>query len=196
MIEILLNRWRGTGDIFTIGKFRVTGVMIYALYLALLVWFLSTWYYGILAAILFVVGESFAWGKWIGYLVSEDCEKEYSNTNGQNFPYIHQIANSIVKEKVNYKLYCQVALSIRGIVWWAPILVLFGFIGLMSWSMVVISSVILGIGFPIACELSKYWKFRYVSKWIVIESNWEKQEVIYGLVQFVAVSLPLVVSYV
>ncbi len=195
-LPVLLNRWRGTGDIVTLGKIRITGVMIYALYLALVVGCLSTWYYGILTAILFIAGESFAWGKWIGYLVSENGEKEYWNDNGKNFPFIHQTANFFVKEKVNYKLYCQIALTIRGIYWFLPMLVLFGFAGLMSWSIVAISTLVLGIGFPIACELAKYWKFRYVSKWLVVESKWEKQEVIYGLFHWAAICLPLVISYV
>lgn len=35
-MEILLNSWRGTGNIFSIYKFNITGTMIYALYTGLL----------------------------------------------------------------------------------------------------------------------------------------------------------------
>ena len=34
-MEILLNRWRGTGKIFSISIFNITGTIIYALYLGL-----------------------------------------------------------------------------------------------------------------------------------------------------------------
>lgn len=33
-LPILLNRWRGTGTIVTIGKFRLIGNIIYAIYIA------------------------------------------------------------------------------------------------------------------------------------------------------------------
>lgn len=186
-MEILLNRWRGTGTLF----YKITGVQIYALYLGLLIGLLSTYYYGLLAMILFVIGESFAWGKWVGYLVSEKGEKEYSNTNGQKFPYIHQIANYFFKEKENYLIYCRFALALRGFIWWTPILTLLYCIDLISWYMLMINSIVLSFGFPIACELSKYWKFEYQSKYLSIQTNWEKQEVIYGFIQFLCITFSI-----
>lgn len=185
-ICLLLNRWRGTGDVFLLGKLRITGVMIYSGSLALLVGFLSTYYYGVLAALLFIIGESFAWGKWIGYLVSENGEKEYTNTNGQGFPYIHQIANLFVKEKLNYKLYCQIALSIRGFLWFAPLFILFGFIEFISYTEALVLSAFLGLAFPIACELGKYVGIRLIHRYLIIDTNWEKQEAIYGVIQGLA----------
>lgn len=41
-----LNRWRGTGDIFYISKFAITGTIIYALYMFVLVSILSNPIYG------------------------------------------------------------------------------------------------------------------------------------------------------
>lgn len=186
-MEIILNRWRGTGTIF----YKITGIQIYALYLGLLICFLSTYYYGILAVVLFLIGESFAWGKWVGYLVSENGEKEYSNDNGKKFPYIHQIANYFFKEKENYLIYCRFALSIRGFIWWTPILTLLYSIDLIGWYMLIINSIVLSFGFPIACELSKYWKFEYKSKYLSIQTNWEKQEIIYGLIQFLCITFSM-----
>ena len=189
-MEIILNRWRGTGVIFTSFPY-ITGVHFYALYLGLLFGFLSTYYYGLLAVILFLIGESFAWGKWVGYLVSENGEKEYSNTNGQKFPYIHQIANYFFKEKENYLIYCRFALTLRGFVWWTPILTLLYCVDLISWYMLIINSIVLSFSFPFACELSKYWKFEYQSKYLSIQTNWEKQEIIYGFIQFCCITLSI-----
>ena len=42
-MEIFLNRWRGTGIIFS----RITGTMIYASYIGLLFGLISTWYVGL-----------------------------------------------------------------------------------------------------------------------------------------------------
>lgn len=186
-MEIILNRWRGTGLIF----YKITGVQIYAFYLGLLIGFMTQYYYGILAVVLFLIGESFAWGKWVGYLVSENGEKEYSNTNGQKFPYIHQIANYFFKEKENYLNYCRFALTLRGFVWWTPILTLLYCIDLISWYMLIINSMVLSFGFPIACELSKYWKFEYKLKYLTIQTNWEKQEIIYGFFQFLCITFSI-----
>lgn len=44
VLETVLNRLRGTGHVLRVGSFRVTGTMIYALYLGLLFGLLTTWY--------------------------------------------------------------------------------------------------------------------------------------------------------
>ena len=188
-MEILLNRWRGTGVIF----WKIKGVQIYALYLGLFIGFLSTYYYGLLTSLLFLIGESFAWGKWVGYLVSDNGEIEYSNTNGQSFPYIHQIANYFFKEKDNYLIYCRFALTLRGFVWWTPILTLLYCVDLISCYMLIINSIVLSFGFPIACELSKCMKYSYKSKYLTFETNWEKQEIIYGIIQFICITFTILI---
>ena len=188
-MEILLNRWRGTGVIF----YKVTGVQLYASYIGLLIGLLSTYYYGLLAMILFVIGESFAWGKWVGYLVSDNGEKEYSNTNGQKFPYIHQIANYFFKEKENYLIYCRFALALRGFFWFAPLLTLTYHIGLINWYVLIVNSIVLAFGFPFACELSKDMKYSYKSKYLTFETNWEKQEIIYGIIQFICITFTILI---
>ena len=191
-MEILLNRWRGTGVIFTSIPL-LTGTRIYALYLGLIIGYFSTYYYGILMSILFILGECFGWGKWVGYLIDDKPIKNYDDLEGRNFPFIHYIANFFIKEKEDYLNYCRLALSIRGFIWWTPILILLGFIDLLSWYQVAINSIILAVGFPIGCELSKLWNFEYKSKFLSISGNWEKQEVIYGFIQFVCISLSILI---
>lgn len=189
-MEILLNRWRGTGIIFTSIPL-LTGTLIYSLYLNILVGYLSNYYYGFLVAILFLIGESFGWGKWVGYLCQNNQPKNYYDLEGYNFPYIHYIANFFIKEKEDYLNYCRLALNIRGFIWWTPILILLGFIDLLSWYQVAINSIILAVGFPIGCELSKFWNFEYKSNFISIVGNWEKQEIIYGFIQFICITFSI-----
>ena len=188
-MEILLNRWRGTGIIF----YKITGVQIYALYLGLLIGFLSTYYYGILAVVLFLFGESFAWGKWVGSLCHpENITDEVKNSKcGKSFPYIHYLANSIINQDKNYKLYCQIALTIRGFVWWTPILILLGYINLLTWYQVGINSIILSIGFPIACEIGKNINFECNYKYFHTSKGWCNQELVYGFIQFICITFSI-----
>ena len=182
-MEILLNRWRGTGDIFKIFGFAVTGNTLYAVYIALVIGLLSTWYYGLITGLLYVLGESMGWGKWVGYLTSDKAPENYDDMEGYDFPYIHKTANLIVNERKNYKKYCQVALSIRGFYWWILPYLFMAFVDLISYYEAVVFSILLGILFPAACETGK--RLNYNGKlWIINYSKgWENQELVYGLFQ-------------
>ena len=185
MIEAILNRWRGTGDIFYISKFAITGSMIYAFYMFILVSFLSNPIYGFIATILFLVGESFAWGKWVGYLIyPENYDKEQFENNkaGSNFPFVHQTANYSINQSKPY-YYSVLALSIRGLYWWLPLYLLFAYIGLINYFEAIIIGMLLGIGFPIACILSRKFTFRFKYKYLECTDNWHRQELIYGFFQ-------------
>lgn len=187
-MEILLNRWRGTGRIIGF----LTGNIIYALYISLLVGFMSTWYYGIIGALLYILGESMGWGKWVGYLTSDTSKPNYDELEGYNFPYIHKTASLVVNEREDYKSYCEVALAIRGFYWWTPLLIFLGFIDLLSWYQVTLNSIILAVGFPIACYIGKEWNFEYKSKYLNMSKGWENQEVVYGFFQFMCLTLSIV----
>jgi len=192
MIEIILNRLRGTGNVF----WKITGLHLYALYVFVGITMLSTWYYGLIAAGLFIAGESFSWGKWVGYLVDyeNEHEPEYSSKVGKGFPYIHYIADTIVSEKKDYKLYCQVALSIRGFVWWTPLVVFLGVTGLIDWLIVVSSILMLSFGFPLACIIGRNWKYNRKFRVLEFRRGWENQEIVYGLIQFLCITLPLIIT--
>lgn len=180
-LPILLNRLRGTGNIYK----GITGIMLYALYLMVVVTMISEWYYGLAFVVLFVAGESYAWGKWIGYLVDYEDEHspEYDSKVGKSFPYIHYIANAIVSERVNYKKYCQVALAIRGFVWFAPMYAVLGVAGAINWIEVVAISMVLAVGFPIAAYAGRNWDYNAKFGVLEFKRGWENQEVVYGLIQ-------------
>lgn len=190
MFEIVLNRLRGTGDIFKVFSFAITGNILYAAYIALVIGLLSTWYYGLVAGLLYMLGESMGWGKWVGSLCHPESiislEDRYADNEGIKFPFVHQTANLIVKEREDYELYCQVALGLRGFYWWISLYVFMAFIGLVSYYEAIIISILLGITFPIAAYIST--KLDYNGKfWIINYSKgWENQELIYGLFQGIA----------
>lgn len=189
-MEPILNRWRGTGVIFAF----VTGTQIYAVYIALMIGIVSTWYWGLLAGVVFMVGESMSWGKWVGYLTSNDAPEDVGNTKGSGFPYIHQTAELFVKQDKNYRRYCQIALAIRGVYWWVPVLVVMALAGVISWWYVGIGGLIAGVGFPVACEIGKRWKYTLQSKWFSMSPGWENQEVVYGIIQTTLVTIPCLIK--
>ncbi|MGL5751096.1 MAG: hypothetical protein ACRCXT_11250 [Paraclostridium sp.] len=186
-MEIFLNRWRGTGAIFSISIFNITGTMIYAFYMFVLVSILSNPIYGFISALLFLGGESLSFGKWVGYLTyPENYNKEQfeANKKGSNFPFIHQTANYFINQSNPFK-YSVLALSIRGLYWWMPLYLLFTYIGLINYYEAIIIGILLGIGFPIACILSRKFSFRFKYKYLVCTDNWHRQELIYGFIHFV-----------
>ena len=183
-MEAVLNRLRGTGNIFYISNFAITGTMIYALYIALVVGLLTlNIFYGLIMFGLFILGESMGWGKWVGYLTANNHPKNYNYKEGYNFPFIHQTANLIANEREHYRLYCQIALGLRGFYWWILPYLFMAYIDLISYYEAVLFSILLGVLFPIACEIEK--KLDYNGKfWIINYSRgWENQELIYGLFQ-------------
>lgn len=121
-------------------------------------------------------------GKWVGYLTSENGQVEYDNKTGRSFPYIHYIANGIVEQEMNYKLYCQIALGIRGALWalllYLP-LIAFDYTSILNYTIV---SLAYAIGSPIACWLSVKWYINYQSRYLNLSQGWEMQEVYYGVV--------------
>lgn len=185
-MESILNRWRGTGDLFSISKIKITGTMIYAIYIGFLFGLISIWYIGLISILLFLGAESKGFGKWVGALCYPeskiDLEKEYQDKEGYKFPYFHQIANFIVNERINFYWYCNVALFLRGLYWGSTLylaLALFEYISIVEY---VFLSIAYGIGFPLGCWLSKNKSFNYKSKFISIVGKWETQEVYYGFV--------------
>ena len=183
--EAVLNRLRGAGDVLRVGNFRVTGIMLYAFYLMVVVTMLSEWYYGLAFVVLFIAGESYAWGKWIGYLVDYEDEHspEYDSKVGKSFPYIHYVANYIVNERVDYKMYCQVALAIRGLFWWLPLYLLFASIGFISYIEAILLGVVVGVGFPVAAYVGRNWDYNKKIGVLEFKRGWENQEVVYGAMQ-------------
>ena len=156
MIEIILNRLRGTGDIFFISKVPITGTILYASYMALIVGLLtSSVLNALIIAVLYILGESMGWGKWVGYLTADNHPENYNDKEGYNFPFIHQTANLLANEKEHYRLYCQIALGLRGFYWWILPYLFMAYIDLTSYYEAVLFSILLGVLFPIACEIGK-----------------------------------------
>lgn len=219
MIECgILNRLRGTGVVKHFGTLRVEEMKIwkltipkievevelvwnhvYGLYLALVFGLLAmnVWA-GLAVLVAYLVGESKGWGEWVGALTRWETKDEewlqiqYKDNEGVGFPYIHQIANAIVKERIEgtleeklkqYHRYAALALTLRGMFWWGLVYGTASMFGIVSVLEAVAITVVLGIGFPIACELGKRWDYNKKFGILHLSRGWENQEVIYGLMQ-------------
>lgn len=190
MLESIFNRWRGTGIIF----WKINGNTIYALYWVVLIGIFGTWYWGLLFAGLYVLGESFSWGKWVSYICfPENHEKEYDNKTGRGFPWIHYIANFFINQEHDYLNYCRLALGIRGLFWWVLPLLLIYFIDLIQFWQLIFGLIVVSVGFPLAADLSRLYNPHIVTKYFVCDTNWETQECIYGVFQFIGITLMILI---
>lgn len=219
MIEcVLLNRLRDTWVLKHFGTLRVDEMKIwkltipkiefevklvwnhvYGLYLALVFGLLAmnVWA-GLAVLVAYLIGESKGWGEWVGALTRWETkdekwlQRQYKDNEGVGFPYIHQIANIIVKEQIEgtleeklkqYHKYATLALTLRGMFWWGLVYGTASIFGIVSVLEAVAITVALGIGFPVACWLGKKMDFSRKYGILHLSRGWENQEVIYGLMQ-------------
>lgn len=221
ILEAVLNRLRGTGVLKHFGTLRIGEMKIwklaipkieveiklvwnhvYALYLALVFGIVSmNILAGLAVLVAYLVGESKGWGEWVGALTrwetkdEEWLQQQYKDNEGVGFPYIHQIANAIVKEQIEgtleeklkqYHKYARLALTLRGMFWWGLVYGTVSMFGIVSVLEAVVITVALGIGFPVACYLGKKMDFTKKFGVVHLSRGWENQELVYGLMQGVA----------
>lgn len=217
----VLNRLRGTGVIKHFGTLRVEEMKIwkltipkievevklvwnhvYGLYLALVLGLLAmnVWA-GLAVLVAYLVGESKGWGEWVGALTRWEAkdekwlQRQYDDEEGVGFPYIHQIANIVVKEQIEgtleerlkqYHKYVTLALTLRGMFWWGLVYGTASIFGVVSVLEAVTLTVALGLGFPVACWLGKKMDFSRKFGILHLSRGWENQELVYGLMQGIA----------
>ena len=119
---------------------------VYGLYLALIIGLLSmNMLAGLAVLVAYLVGESKGLGELVWVLTrcetkdEEWLQRQYDDEEGVGFPYIHNIANFVFKEKIEgtleerltqYNKYAITALTIRGMLWWGLV---YGVMAEVSW---------------------------------------------------------------
>ena len=215
ILEAILNRLRGTGVIQSFGKIKLfnkeievkfVGNHLYGLWIALVLGTatMNDWL-GLVVLVAYLVGEAKGWGEWVGSLTRVEpwTEKhlieDYADTEGKTFPFIHQITNFFIKEQIEdtfekqckqYRKYATLALTLRGLYWWLPVYLVLAIFQIITYQEAFAIATLLGIAFPIACEIGKRIKSNktYDLKFIKLSfsQGWENQEVVYGLFQGIA----------
>ena len=212
ILEAILNRLRGTGVIKSFGKIKLfnkelelkfVGNHLYGIYIALVLGIITmNMWLGLSVFVAYLVGESKGWGEWVGSLTRTEPWKEellqrnYADTEGKTFPFIHQITNFFIKEQIEdtfeeqckqYRRHATLALILRGMYWWLPVYSVLAAFGVIGWDIAVMAVIGLGIAFPIAAEIGRHWKFTrtYDLKFIELSfsQGWENQEIVYGAIQ-------------
>ena len=178
---LVLNRLRGTNGIWS----KFNGLLIAYILLSVF----NNHYLALSVGILYVIGESFGWGDWVGavsernYLSMPQPYNEGKN-NG-----IQWLASKIIDPSKNWLNHCRLALLIRGLYWWVCLLPLVFFI---EWCFVLLTIALLSLAFPLACEIGyhtyKLWNFKYMT------GGWEHSEVFYGLFQDLILIFLLIVG--
>lgn len=172
---------------------------IYGLYLALVFGLLAmNAFAGLAVLVAYLVGESKGWGEWVGALTrletkdEEWLQRQYDDEEGWGLPFIHNIANFVFKEKIEgtleerliqYNKYAITALTVRGMLWWGLVYGVMALFGVVSVWSAIVATILLGIGFPVACWLGKNWKYTNKIGILSFSRGWENQEIIYGLIQ-------------
>lgn len=193
-MDFILNRLRGSGNIV----FGSSGASLHGIYYFLIFGFIAyqmqlgsylvIFGYAFAGLALYLLGESYGWGKWVGTLCHPEgfkLEKFLEDKDGFSFPYIHYLTNPFFKQE-NYFKYSTLALIWRGFFWWAPIYMLAGFMILGTSGIIygLIPGVLLGLAFPLACYISTKIRFDFkIWKYECHGYGWETQEVIYGIFQ-------------
>ena len=172
---------------------------VYGLYLALVFGLLAmnVWA-GLAVLVAYLIGESKGWGEWVGALTrwetkdEEWLQKQYGDEEGLGLPFIHNIANFVFKEKIEgtleerliqYNKYAITALAVRGMLWWGLVYGTASIFGIVSVLEAIVITVLLGIGFPVACWLGKKMDFSRKYGILHLSKGWENQELVYGLIQ-------------
>lgn len=211
----ILNRFRGTGVIKHFGTLKMfnkevrinfCGNHLYGLWIALVLGIttMNVWL-GLAVLVAYLIGEAKGWGEWVGSLTRHEpwdeqmLQGNYKDDEGKTFPFIFQITNFFIKEKIDgtfeeqckqYRKHATLALILRGMYWWLPVYLVLVAFGVISWEIAVITGIGLGIAFPIACEIGRRITFTrtYDLKFIKLSfsQGWENQEVVYGMFQGIA----------
>ena len=180
MIKLLLipligiaNRVRGAD--FKLWKVPLTAVAkIFVAFAIAWCLGLAWWQYPIVFG-LYLLGLSVGWGKWVGTLIDGKIN-EYKG--GFDINAIHWLAKRFYDEGINY---CRVALIIRGVVMWLPVLAFATFTNTLA----LLYLVPLAVCFPLSFEAAKKVKFHipYIMGRSKIEGEniWQRAEVLYGI---------------
>jgi len=174
-VAAITNRFpRG---ILSFGPFIVGPLLGGMLYLAT-----GSWMLGAVFVALYLIGESFGWGKWLNAISLKMTLEEYNQSmwikrdDGQNIG-VHQLADLIAGEKKNYKRYANVALFFRGIVWWGPFFGAMAIMGYATAIYAVIATLIAGIAFPLSYNLT----YKFEQK-LPFKAYWTQGELLYGFI--------------
>lgn len=211
----ILNRLRGTGVIKHFGTLKIfnkeirisfVGNHLYGLWIALVLGIatMNAWL-GLSILVAYLIGEAKGWGEWVGSLTRHEpwdeqmLQHNYKDDEGKTFPFIYQISNFFIKEKIDgtfeeqckqYRRHATLALMLRGIYWWLPVYLVLATFGVISFAEAFAIATLLGIAFPIAAEIGRRITFTktYDLKFIKLSfsQGWENQEVVYGLFQGIA----------
>ena len=137
-----------------------------------------SWIVGLLAATLYLLGQSCGWEWWIGSIIS--ITPSTIPVSGIR----ERIASWVGKRITSNCLWqARISLAVIGLFWWVPVIACFS----LSWiSLVAIAGC--AFGFPIAFEIAIRLPKIKIN---LINHPWEVGEVIYGMFNGLAIYLIL-----
>lgn len=176
MILTLGNRLRGTNGVWS----KFNGLLLAYILLSVF----HNHYVALSVGILYVIGESFGWGDWVG-TVSErgikNIPKPYEEGKNNG---IQWLASQIIDPSKDWINHCRVALIIRGFYWYIPIFFVLFFVGIQPYFLI-ISTLFLSISFWLSYELGYYLqdKISFEKFGLSFKGGWELGEAVVGFTQ-------------
>lgn len=147
----------------------------------------------VIMVVAYRIGELWGWGKWMGTILERHSffeDNQDGDGEGRKSG-VWFIANLFINEKKHFINHCRLALAIRGIYWWLPVLAVFYMVNVITWQEMVVSALVLGISFPVSCEIARWYSrtneyyngYNLTHRWrftSFVGNSWELSEVIYG----------------
>jgi len=188
----VLNRWRGSRMDQLVGKNigpLKNGAPVAAVGLMLMVMGLTMDpLVGFCTGVAYFAGEAFGWAKWVRSAPFwwTDWQKNYNRQwlargTGKSSG-IHQIANAVFKETEDFTNYAILALTLRGIWWYAPVYAVLVYFNVIPFYIAIPAVLAIGVLFPICYRIATQLPKRLESS-IFFGIYMNNAEKLYGLAQ-------------
>ena len=182
----LLNRGRGhDGFPSTIHGLGFAVVMYY--------WGDANLWLAVLTLLGYELGERQTWGEWVGITagygnrISKNTLENYKPWYKPTY-WIAWLTGKMIPEwwvsKERSVAYANVALAMRGILWFGLTLLSAASYGIISWAEWVGATAVLGMGFPLStniAQITQKWEWMQIEGYF--KGAWEQAEGWYGIMQ-------------
>lgn len=191
-----LNRARG-GDhkYFNVLSLSFSASLIIAFMIGHIVWVRSgadvcPGAFYLAAFSLYMLGENWGWGKWVGGIVTYHHAGEKAaawaiENNSDDTLWIHSVVSRMLNPAADPLNYCLAALFLRGLYWWLPLFSFFAYVDPGRWTAYVFAMIAMAAAFPVSVYYSNRFDFEFMIEDAMTptERYWANGEFLYGWLQ-------------
>ena len=150
ILGAVMNRLRGTKSVYAWAAAGVLGACVFMLG--------GGWLAAILTGAAYVLGENWGWTKWTNCIPGQFTQSAYNRRWAYplevDAPHYEKIMQYVITDKEDYKPYVFVGMVIRGLLWWAPVLAVLWWFGLVGLVVAIATTVGLSVAFPVVYKFA------------------------------------------